>query len=120
MLFRRFSALLVACAGVVMLSGCMWNPAGISDPEPQGQVVSEAMPLSPSAQALARMGDLPSGEILVLPGGLSATASAPYAAASGRRCRDVALRGGEAGRGETRLACSGDGETWAWYPSVLP
>lgn len=120
MLFRRFSAMSLACAAAAVLSGCAWNPAGVKDPAPQGDLVTEARPLSPTEQVLARMSDLPAGEALSLSDGLSATASAPYSAASGRQCRQVALRGGEAGLGESRLACSGAGQNWTWYPSVLP
>jgi hypothetical protein len=120
MLFRRFSAISMACAAAAVLGGCMLNPAGVSDPAPEGKVVGEARPPSPTEQVLMQMSDLPVGEALSLPDGLSATAYAPYFAASGRQCRQVALRGGEAGRGESRLACSSTGETWVWYPSVLP
>lgn len=105
---------------MAMLSGCAWNPVAVSDPKPDGEVVSQAAPLSPMDQVLASMGDLSPGEVLALPDGLSATASASYFAASGRQCRNVALRGGEAGNGESRLACAGHGKPWAWYPSVLP
>lgn len=120
MLFRRFLTLLIAGVGVVMLGGCAWNPVGVSDAKPEGEVVSAPKSLTPAEQVLASMADLPSNEVLSLPSGLSATASPPYFAASGRQCRQVRLRGGEAGAGESRLACSANGATWTWYPSVQP
>ena len=40
MLFRRFLTLLIAGVGVVMLGGCAWNPVGVSDAKPEGEVVS--------------------------------------------------------------------------------
>jgi hypothetical protein len=66
---------------------------------------------------LQRLPHLPNGAPQQI-GGLVVTASAPYAAASGRTCRSLELSMPSSKEASRRLACS-NGNAWFFVPDVF-
>lgn len=69
----------------------------------------------PERDFLARLDEIGAGEAVRV-GDCIYVADAPYAAASGRRCRPIRVRGGSAER--QRLACESE-DGWVFVPEVL-
>jgi hypothetical protein len=113
--------LTVVVASILFLTACA-NMPSILSADTASQAGTKPVNVSPYAtvehgEMLAAMDTLLAGESFPLGQNGSAVAGAAYSAASGRLCREVAIR--QAGRLEQRLACQDSGN-WAWYPFVLP
>lgn len=111
--------------GVVAVLACvLWGAGCGGAPEPREQDIWHRSQLRPGRvpaetkgeqELLARLGDVPTGEPVTVAGQVFVV-DAPYAAASGRTCRSITVRGPEGeGQPEVKLACDGPGG-WELVP----
>jgi hypothetical protein len=117
---QRWRTLAIVAAGAMALACGPTPPPAHPDVEHEALVrPGHRAPTSELERAiLAHLSDLSTGNTAEIDG-RAVVIGPPYAAASGRSCRRVAIQGTSAGEhARSELACLFDG-TWSFVPSVL-